>query len=101
MTGVAANEHLAHLLEVQAGLLDAYLEQNLGERYACAIVVWQQNPPARVRVVTNVQDCPAQLRALVREHAQHVADSPEPMALVRAPLFLATDDQAAPLLPGS
>ena len=64
---MTANEHLAHLLQVQGGLLDAYLEQNLGRRYAYVILAWEQDPPIRLRVVTNLQTINAET---ARQQAQ-------------------------------
>lgn len=86
---MTANEHLAHLLLVQAGLLDAYLEQNLGARYAYCIMVWEQAPPSRVRAVTNVRDH-RPINTLLREMSDFAppADGAEPLALERAPTFV-------------
>jgi len=89
MGPIGINEHLAHLMQVQGGLLDAYLEQNLGTRYAYAIFVWEPGAPARVRGVTNCdpRDVRAAQRYLqevadARAHASHV------VALDRSPLFI-------------
>lgn len=82
------NEHLAHLLQVQGGLLDAYLEQNLGARYAYAIMVWEPSAPSRVRTVTNIRDA-QDLRAVVKAVtwlAPHVEGDSIP--LERAPTFV-------------
>lgn len=89
MTPVGLNEQLAHLLQVQGGLLDAYLEQNLGGRYAYVIVVWEQAAPSRVRAVTNVRDS-WPLQMLVREVADFAPpkEGDEPVPLDRSPLFV-------------
>lgn len=88
MTPAALNERLAHLLQVQGGLLDAYLEQNLGRRYAYAIVVWEQGGAAGARGVTNVR-ARGELRHLVRE-ADRIASRERVHAteLDRSPLFV-------------
>lgn len=88
MSPVAVDEHLAHLLQVQGGLLDAYLEQNLGHRFAYAIMVWEPSAPSRVRTVTNIHD-QADLRGVVKAVtwlAPHVEGDTIP--LDRAPAFV-------------
>lgn len=91
MNPIAVNEDLAHLLRVQGGLLDAYLEQNLGKRFAYCILVWEQAPPSRVRAVTNVQDH-RYIAPLVREVSDFAppADGAEPVVLDRGPMFVDT-----------
>lgn len=86
---MTTNEHLAHLLLVQGGLLDAYLEQNLGARFGYCIMVWEQAPPSRVRAVTNMRDH-VPMATLVREVADFAPplDGEEPLALERAPTFV-------------
>lgn len=87
MTAIAVDEHLAHLLLVQGGLLDAYLEQNLGQRYAYVITVYETEQPRRVRAVTNVQDHGA-IRQVVRElQASKAVESAAPIAVDRSPRF--------------
>jgi hydrogenase/urease accessory protein HupE len=54
MNPVAADPPLAHLLEVQGGLLDAYLKQNLGKRFAYAIFVVPVDLAGAVVAVSNV-----------------------------------------------
>jgi len=91
MTPVAINERLAHLLTVQGGLLDAYLEQNMGARYAYCILVWEQVAPSRVRAVTNVQDH-RYIAPLVREVADFATppEGAEPIVLDHGPMFVDT-----------
>lgn len=82
---IAVNEHLAHLMQVQGGLLDAYLEQNLDKRFAYLIVCWEQLPPSQVRAVTNAGD----MRALVRDLADRLNRlDGDALALDRRPTFV-------------
>jgi hypothetical protein len=53
MNPVAVNPTLAHLLEVQAALLDAYLSQNLGKRFAYVIYVVPTDLSGPVAGVSN------------------------------------------------
>jgi hypothetical protein len=88
MNVIAVNEHLAQLLLVQGGLLDAYLEQNLGTRYAYAILVCETASPRRVRAVTNFAN-PAPIRALLADLAAASAvESGEAIAVDRSPRFV-------------
>lgn len=48
------NPTLAHLLEIQAALLDAYLSQNLGKQFAYAIYVVPVDLSGPVAGVSNV-----------------------------------------------
>ena len=50
---VGVNPDLAHLLEVQGGLLDAYLQQNLGVRFAYVIYVVPADLSGPVAGVSN------------------------------------------------
>jgi len=72
VTPIAVNEHLAHLLTIQGGLLDAYLEQNLGARYAYVAIVFELAPGARLRAVTNLRDVLA-ARAILQDCAWSTA----------------------------
>ena len=89
VTPVAVNEHLAHLLTIQGGLLDAYLEQNLGARYAYAIIVWDQTPGAPLRAVTNCAASPV-VRSALRDltFAAARATRGGPLPLERSPVFV-------------
>jgi hypothetical protein len=88
MNTIGVDEHLAHLLLVQGGLLDAYLEQNLGRRYAYAITVTETDFPRRVRTVTNWQD-PGPVRQVVQQLAlSAAAESSAPIAVDRSPRFV-------------
>jgi hypothetical protein len=93
MIPIAVNEHLAHLLQVQGGLLDAYLEQNLGARYAYCIMVWEQAPPSRLRVVTNMASV-RKLRAILKGFTPGIRDnhSGAPLELERAPVFVDAEE---------
>jgi hypothetical protein len=91
MNHVPVDEHLAHLLLVQGGLLDAYLEQNLGKRFAYAIVAFECDEPRRVRGVTNVVHH-ANIRALLTDlNASCAVVDGEPIEVERSPRFLDTD----------
>lgn len=48
------NPTLAHLLEIQGGLLDAYLSQNLGKRFAYVIYVVPVDLNGPVAGVSNI-----------------------------------------------
>jgi len=88
MSPIAVNEHLAHLLMVQGGLLDAYLEQNLGQRFAYTIIVYECDEPRRVRGVTNVLHH-ANIRALLDSlNATAAIVDGEPIEVERSPRFL-------------
>jgi len=91
MNAIAVNAQLAHLLEVQGGLLDAYLEQNLGTRYAYCIMVWEQAPPSQLRVVTNMASV-RKLHTLLQGFPATVRDNPSgaPLELERGPVFVDT-----------
>jgi hypothetical protein len=97
VTPVGVNEHLAHLLQVQGGLLDAYLEQNLGARYAYAIVVWEQSPGSKLRAVTNLKEAGI-VRMLLQDLAWCAARRPRggEIPLERSPMFVdpEADDKA-------
>jgi len=80
---IAVNEHLAHLLQVQGGLLDAYLEQNLGTRFAYVILVREQEPPGHLRAVTNVAN-----RAAARDMLLGLRTDVENLILDRSPTFM-------------
>ena len=83
MTPISVNEHLAHLLQVQGGLLDAYLEQNLGTRFAYVILVREQDAPAQLRAVTNICNGAA-ARAMLAGRCVDV----ESLILDRSPTFV-------------
>jgi hypothetical protein len=90
MSPVAVNEHLAKLLQVQGGLLDAYLEQNLGDRYAYTIIVWAPLRPTHPRAVTNVHR-PRRVRAALREFSTKIAQADtreQAVELDRAPILV-------------
>ena len=81
------DEHLAHLLLVQGGLLDAYLEQNLGKRYAYAILVCETVDPRRVRAVTNFHDLNPARGMLARLSGSRLVTSPQAIEVDRSPTF--------------
>jgi hypothetical protein len=56
-----ARQHLDHLLEIQGGLIEHYLAQNMGEYYAYLLLATPREPPAniledrRVAYATNIR----------------------------------------------
>jgi hypothetical protein len=50
------NPKLHSLLSIQGELLDNYLEQNMGERYAYVIVAIPAQGPFNLSVLTNFRD---------------------------------------------
>lgn len=87
MQPIGPNEQLARLLEIQGGLLDAQLEQNMGARFGYAILVWDTSAPARLRAVTNLATT-APLRPPLRDLAAIIAAQTVPGYVQRAPHFV-------------
>lgn len=91
MSPIAVNQALAHLLQVQGGLIDAYLSQNLGKRYAFALVVLEQDAPRHVAGVTNLHATDL-VRAQMFDMEQEAGNLVAPLGLRSTPCVLDAGD---------